>query len=368
MDSRASPPDPAPLPDPDDLTRLSVPVQWGLLLVASVLFAAFLEWLEIPAGMLIAPMLVAIVAGVRGATIRIPQPAFIVAQSFIGTLIAPSMTIGLFTTFLVSWPLFLAIVLSTLAASSVLGWAISQWKILPGTTGVWGSSPGGATAMMLMAGAFGADARLVAFMQYLRVLVVSLVAALIANMALPESALVGASGQWFPPIDAATAFWTLFVTAVGAGGARLLKMPSAYFLGAFFFATAMHLGFGVPIEVPLWLRAITYFIIGWAIGLSFTPDIVRHAMRALPQVLGSILLLIAFCGGLAIVVHRTLGIDLLTAYLATSPGGADSIAIISAAASGVDLSFVMALQMARLIIVIAFGPAIAKLVARLIRD
>ena len=41
--------------------------------------------------------------------------------------------------------------------------------MLPGTTAVWGSSPGAATAMVLMAEAFGADARLVAFMQYLRV-------------------------------------------------------------------------------------------------------------------------------------------------------------------------------------------------------
>jgi uncharacterized membrane protein AbrB (regulator of aidB expression) len=34
----------------------------------------------------------------------------------------------------------------------------------------------------------------------------------------------------------------------------------------------------------------------------------------------------------------------LTAYLATSPGGMDSVAIIAAAAQHVDISFVMALQ------------------------
>src|SRR4030095_4290218 len=40
---------------------------------------------------------------------------------------------------------------------------------------------------------------------------------------------------------------------------------------------------------------------------------------------------------------RSAGIDPLTAYLATSPGGMDSVAIIGAA-SKADLSFVMALQ------------------------
>ncbi len=70
----------------------------------------------------------------------------------------------------------------------------------------------------------------------------------------------------------------------------------------------------------------------------------------------------AISGGLAFLLTRTAGIDPLTAYLATSPGGMDSIAII-AANSTVDLAFVMALQSARLLIVTAIGPALARFVA-----
>ncbi|TIT60111.1 MAG: AbrB family transcriptional regulator, partial [Mesorhizobium sp.] len=62
------------------------------------------------------------------------------------------------------------------------------------------------------------------------------------------------------------------------------------------------------------------------------------------------------------------GIDPLTAYLATSPGGMDSVAIIAAAAHNVDISFVMALQSARFLIVLLVGPSIARLVARSIRE
>jgi uncharacterized membrane protein AbrB (regulator of aidB expression) len=54
------------------------------------------------------------------------------------------------------------------------------------------------------------------------------------------------------------------------------------------------------------------------------------------------------------------GIDPLTAYLATSPGGMDSVAIIGAA-SNVDLSFVMALQTLRLVIVLIVGPPLARI-------
>lgn len=62
---------------------------------------------------------------------------------------------------------------------------------------------------------------------------------------------------------------------------------------------------------------------------------------------------------------RFLGIDPLTAYLATSPGGLDSIAII-ATSTPVDLPFVMALQTARFLLVLLLGGPISKAVARLI--
>ena len=76
----------------------------------------------------------------------------------------------------------MAVVIAVIAASSTLGWLLTRWRVLPGTAAVWGSSPGAASAMMLMAAAYGADIRLVAFMQYLRVLLVALVATIVARL------------------------------------------------------------------------------------------------------------------------------------------------------------------------------------------
>ncbi len=81
----------------------------------------------------------------------------------------------------------------------------------------------------------------------------------------------------------------------------------------------------------------------------------------------SIIALMTFCGGLAWVLAHELGIDPLTAYLATSPGGMDSVAIIAAASDTVDISFVMALQTARFLFVLVLGPPIARLIARLVK-
>jgi membrane AbrB-like protein len=132
--------------------------------------------------------------------------------------------------------------------------------------------------------------------------------------------------------------------------------------------TALHLGAGVSYQLPQWLLAISYAAVGWSIGLNFTKAILFHAARALPQIIGSILVLIAFCGGMAWVISHLLGIDPLTAYLATSPGGMDSIAIIAAAARNVDISFVMALQTVRFLIVLLLGPSLARLVARAVKE
>jgi membrane AbrB-like protein len=70
------------------------------------------------------------------------------------------------------------------------------------------------------------------------------------------------------------------------------------------------------------------------------------------------------CAVLAFVLVQVAGIDPLTAYLATSPGGMDSVAIIAASSSNVDMSFVMALQGVRLVIVLLAGPPLARFVAQ----
>ena len=82
----------------------------------------------------------------------------------------------------------------------------------------------------------------------------------------------------------------------------------------------------MTIELPPWLLATSYAFLGWNIGMGFTRDILAHAVRVLPQTIFAIIALMLICGGLGFVLVETVGIDPLTAYLATSPGGMDSAA------------------------------------------
>ena len=70
----------------------------------------------------------------------------------------------------------------------------------------------------------------------------------------------------------------------------------------------------------------------------------------------------AFGMGVAAFLVATTGHDPLTAYLATSPGGADSVAII-AASTDVNQAFVMAMQTVRLLAVLVLAPVVTRFMA-----
>ena len=344
------------------LTRLPLAAQWGLLLILSAVLICLLEIAGAPAALLLGPMISGILFGVNGGAVRVPRLFYLGAQAIVGCLIARAISYDIVRAFLEEWPLFLGVVLTVVAASGALGWLMSRSRALPGTTAVWGSSPGAATAMMLMAEAYGADAQLVAFMQYLRVVFVAVAASAIARFWIDASGAAAPAIVWFPPIDWPPFVETLGIAIVGGILGRALRIPAGALLLPIAAGAALHISGLVRIELPPWLLAISYALLGWNIGLGFTSRILRHASRALPQIVLSIVALIAFCCGLALVLVKTSGVDPLTAYLATSPGGIDSIAII-AASSKVNISFVMALQTARFVVVMFVGPPLAQLIA-----
>ena len=345
------------------LEKVPAAAQWALLVAASALFAPGLQAAGLPAALLLGPMAAGILIGVNGGTIRVFRTSYLGAQAIIGCMIAGVITPAILVSFLRSWPLFLSVVLATIVASSLIGWLMNRLRILPGTTGIWGSSPGAAMAMVVMAEESGSDARIVAFMQYLRVACVALVASLIARFWVDTSGAAMPAIVWFPSIHWIAFLETLAIAGIGGCAGRLLRIPSGALLVPLIVGAVLHSLGLVAIELPEWLLAATYALLGWHIGLGFTRKVLAHASHALPHILLSIAVLFIFCGGLAFILTRALDVDPLTAYLATSPGGMDSIAII-AASSNVDISFVMALQAVRVFIVVLIGPNLARLVAR----
>jgi hypothetical protein len=337
--------------------------QWGMLVAGSAGLAALFELAGLPAALLMGPMIAAIALATNGGSIRAPRLPAQMAQAVVGCLVARAITGDIVLTFLRDWPLFLGAVLVVIATSSVLGWTMGRYEVVPGTTAVWGTAPGAASVMMVLAGAFGADPRLVAFMQYARVVCVAGLASVVGRLWVGPAALAGPHITWFPAVPLGDFAVTLAIAAAGvaasaglrlAGGALLVPMIA----GALAESTGL-----AHITLPPALLAASYALLGWSVGLGFTRAILVHARRALPQVLLATFILIAVCGALAFILVEAAGVDPLSAYLATSPGGMDTVAII-AASSSVDLPFVMALQTVRFVIVLFAGPPLARLIAQ----
>jgi membrane AbrB-like protein len=336
-------------------------VQWALVAALGIPFTALLHGLRLPAGGLLGPMAAAIAVALSHGSIRVPDIGFKLAQGVIGCLVARSLSGPIVGDILRDWPLFLATVFGVLAASTAIGWVLARHKVLPGTTAIWGSFPGAAAAMCVMADAYGADIRLVSFMQYYRVVLVVAAASTISRLWVHATA-VPPPTLWFPALDPHDFAATLGLALVVPLLADRLRIPSGAMLMPMILGVVLQDAGVLTITLPPWLLSLCYALVGCSIGLRFTRSIVGHAARALPRVTLAIVLLIAACAGLGVLLTRFAGIDPLTAYLATSPGGADSVAIISAS-SPVDMPFVMALQTARFVIILLVGPSLARLIA-----
>ena len=217
--------------------------------------------------------------------------------------------------------------------------------------------------MVAMAAEHGADMRLVALMQYLRVLVVVLTASSVSHLVWGIDPVAPVSPAAAAPID-----WIPIATMLGValGGAwlgQLLRIPAGALVMTMLLGGALQAFDLAHLHQPVWIRNGAALFLGWQVGLAFDRPSLVAALRLLPRLLLSTILLIVLCAGSAWLLVHLSGVDPLTAYLATTPGGLDTIVLI-ALGSPADTPFVVAVQTLRLFVVAFTGPAIARLISR----
>ena len=143
-----------------------------------------------------------------------------------------------------------------------------------------------------------------------------------------------------------------------------LRIPGGPLLATMALGIAAHVAGLSDLLLPHGLLMLAYGMIGLAVGLQFTKAILLTALRNLPAMIVAIGVLVAICAGMGAALVAMTGMDPLTAYLATSPGAIDTIAIV-ALGSDVDMPTVASLQAARFLAVVLIAPHAARLLARL---
>src|SRR5262245_39866092 len=119
---------------------------WAALITLSAGLAALLLWLHAPAALMLGPLVAAIVVASNGGKVRMPLTPFVLAQGIVGCLIAKMVPLSIVGDVLRHWFLFSVGVLAVVAISTLIGWLMTRWQVLPGTTALWGTSPGAASS------------------------------------------------------------------------------------------------------------------------------------------------------------------------------------------------------------------------------
>jgi membrane AbrB-like protein len=266
------------------------------------------------------------------------------------------------------WLPVLLVSAATLGVSLLAGEVTARVTDVDRVTAALGTIAGGASGITTMARELGGDDRLVAFMQYLRVLVVVLITPLIAAAAFPaRSGSGGAGAVGATPVlgSARDVAVTLGLALGGMVLNRLLTIPAGALLWSMLLSGIVTLSAPTGwFAAPAVLQDAAFAAIGLQVGLRFTLGTLRQTGRLVVPMLVSILVLLVACFGLAIILNATTDASLADAYLATTPGGLYAV-LAAAVGAGANTTFIVAVQGLRVVVMVLLAPiAVRWLVSR----
>jgi uncharacterized protein len=345
---------------------VSLVIGWVALGVGSLLAGLIAQRTGLPAGWLVGPMLVALVAAlIWEGHPAVPRWGRTVSLAVVGGVLASAFDPAVLPLIAGHWLPVTLVVLATLFLSLGAGLLLSVLPSLDRKTAAIGTLPGAASGMLAMSDPLGADARLVALMQYTRVVVVVVSATLVGRLGLvPGTSSPEASSQGLQTASGGadiliqnplmTYALTALIAIVGAWAGTRFKLPAGALLGPLILGVAIEEFGVVHLSWPQGVPQAAYLMLGLWVGLLFDGASVKRAGRLLPVMLASAVGLVLACAVLGWVLAAVTGIDGITAYLATTPGGIDSVAIV-ALGSGANAALVLAVQMLRLLVVVLAG-------------
>ncbi|WP_153502629.1 AbrB family transcriptional regulator [Cumulibacter manganitolerans] len=344
------------------LTRRTV-LPWAVAVVAGAVAGWLLAVLGVPS-----PTLFAGLVGGCIVALWLENPPQIgrlttrASQAVIGTTIGATITLPALQRLATGWAAAVAVTAATLALSIGCGFLLSRIGRIGRLTGVLSMIAGGASTLTAITRELGGDDRVVAVVQYLRVLLIL--------VTLPAIALWFFHAHAGPTTSAPhTRLWsdllyTALCVGIGALIGWLIPISTFFLLGPMIVSAVLAIS-GVlgAVRVPEPVVAVCFVALGLQVGLRFTRASLRAIARLLPAAAVMILLVVIGSGALGWVLEQATGIDPLTAYLATTPGGLPAVLAI-ATDSNADATYVFAVQMARLLLVLITAPLLSRLIGR----
>ena len=346
---------------PRSVRRLT---ELALLGLATGVLGFGFDRVGLPSSYLFAALLVGLAAALTlPGEIGIPPFVFRAAQAVTGVVLGAQVRSSSLSALAHSWLPVTLVSVGTLVISLAAGKVLARVTFVDAPTGALGMVAGGASGIVAMADELGADDRLVAFMQYLRVLVVVLLTPLLIPIffpghhggSVPGQSTLGDAKGWLLTIGVAAAGWLL---------ASRVRFPAGTLLAPMVLAAVVVLAVpNAEFNVPTLLQQVAFAGIGLQVGLRFTMETVRSLGGLLLPVLASIIGLIVACFGLAILLDHTANVSLLDAYLATTPGGLFAVVAVAFGA-GANTTFILGVQALRILVMVLLAPVAVRWLTR----
>jgi uncharacterized protein len=336
---------------------------WAALAAATGAAGWALGAVGLPSSFLFGALVVGLaVAIVWPERMEMPARAFTAAQAVAGVTLGAYLQSSALSAVGRSWLPVLLVSGATLLLSMGAGVALARFTSTDTRTAALGMVAGGASGIVGMADDLGGDDRLVAFMQYARVLLVVLITPLLVPLAFSghHAGAAGALGGGPPFARPADWLWTVALSAAGGLVANRIRLPGGALLGPMILAGTVTLAsIGGGFTVPPVVAQTAFAVIGMRIGLRFTVETVRLVGRLLVPVTLCILGLLAGCFGLAVALDLTTPASLLDAYLATTPGGLYAVLAVAFGA-GANTTFIVAVQGLRVLVMVLLAPVMVR--------
>jgi uncharacterized protein len=345
-------------------------MRWLVLVAVTVGVTVPLTLIGVPSAALFAALVVGIaLALIPFAPHGVPRKAGVAAQGVLGVYIGTMVHRDAFAALGSHWPIVLAVAVGTLVLSIVGGGLLGLHREVSPLTGALALVAGGASGLVAIARELGGDDRVVAVVQYLRVALITASMPLIVTLVFhsaktsrPSSVLESHPLAWYLSVP-------LMVVIVIAGvvAGRFVRMPGAGLLGPMAITIVLELtGASFGLDVPDVLVQVGYMLIGWQAGLAFTRESLRAIERILPAAFALIVVLNVAAAGLGVLLAKVAGISQLDGYLSTSPGGIYAV-LATAVETGSNVTFVIAAQVIRVLLMLFTAPLVARMFSRFSR-
>lgn len=263
-----------------------------IVLLASALGLALLfHVLRLPGAWLFGSLAASAIFAVRGwCAIQFPNSVYFAGQAIIGTALGAGFSPKTLEVIPEHAGIFLFAVVFILLTSLLNGWLLSRFTALDPATSFLGTMPGGASAMAAMSDSLRADTRLVAAVQYVRLLII--LASLACVAPILKAHAHGAAGFgvmiFYGSQFVSWKFGLLLLLAVvGWLAGTRTRIPA----GAFLVPTVLYFLLGLrdihPGGWPWPILATAYAVMGLQIGGRFHPQTIVMIRRVILPVVGN---------------------------------------------------------------------------------